>query len=68
MRSLLDFHNEDWANLITDLLDQNSRMKEPKNIYSKQDIEKSEKSHDHPHQPSLHDLNANQKEILQEDT
>lgn len=68
MRSLLDFHNQDWSTLITDLLDENSRMKEPKNIYKKQDIENMEKSHGHSHQPSLNDLNPNQKEMLQEDT
>ena len=67
LRSLLDFHNEDWSNLITDLLDQNSRMKEPKNIYNNQDIAKREKSPDLPHEPSLIDLKPKQKEMLQED-
>jgi hypothetical protein len=63
LRSLLDFNNEDWSNLISDLVDKNSRMKEPRNIYNKQDVEKSAKSDDHPHQPSLNDLNPNQKEM-----
>ena len=68
LRSLLDFNNEDWSNLISDLVDKNSRMKEPRNIYNKQDIEMSEKSDDQPHQPSLNDLKPNQKEILLEET
>ena len=46
LRSLLDFHNEDWSNLLADLLDRNSRINEPKNIYSKEDTENVAESHD----------------------
>ena len=45
LRSLLDFHNEDWSNLLADLLDRNSRINEPKNIYSKEDTENVAESH-----------------------